>query len=351
MEAKWKFWAVVVAALVAITALDVILRGEQFLKEHAPALGTYPSLRTLAAFLLALAIAWHCRAGLAARPQARNHPEFSPWLVLPACACVGGVLFAAICILVDPVLLGKFAREDGIVETASFLFLMLASGLLLKSALQARPASRRQHQAVSPAVQSYLFAIAAIVFVIAMEEISWGQRLVGFRTPDWVATGNIQSEFNLHNFATSKAENLYYIGAFGLLTFMYLVRDQLQPALRLAGAGLVFPGGATAIIGAMTTTLSYSMWNFLWFQVCFFSAVLALLLAALVRSAGQRVQRTLLFAAAGVLVLAQAIDLAFGPQMIRSWDDTEIKELVISIGLFAYGMDVSRNLRLPLGAT
>ena len=38
-----------------------------------------------------------------------------------------------------------------------------------------------------------------VLFFIAGEEISWGQRIFGYMTPDWVAERNIQKEFNLHN--------------------------------------------------------------------------------------------------------------------------------------------------------
>lgn len=31
------------------------------------------------------------------------------------------------------------------------------------------------------------------------EEINWGQRIIGFETPAFLANPNIQGEFNLHN--------------------------------------------------------------------------------------------------------------------------------------------------------
>lgn len=41
--------------------------------------------------------------------------------------------------------------------------------------------------------------IIATSIVIAGEEISWGQRILGFDTPETVAANNTQSEFNIHN--------------------------------------------------------------------------------------------------------------------------------------------------------
>jgi hypothetical protein len=38
-----------------------------------------------------------------------------------------------------------------------------------------------------------------LFFVCAGEEISWGQRLIGWQTPEWLASENAQGETNLHN--------------------------------------------------------------------------------------------------------------------------------------------------------
>ena len=38
-----------------------------------------------------------------------------------------------------------------------------------------------------------------VLLFIAGEEISWGQRIFGYSTPDWIVERNLQREFNLHN--------------------------------------------------------------------------------------------------------------------------------------------------------
>ena len=45
----------------------------------------------------------------------------------------------------------------------------------------------------------YLLGLGFFFFVCAGEEISWGQRIFGFATPDSVKAINEQEEFNLHN--------------------------------------------------------------------------------------------------------------------------------------------------------
>jgi hypothetical protein len=62
--------------------------------------------------------------------------------------------------------------------------------------------------------------LAAGAFVIAMEEISWGQRLLGYQTPEIVESRNIQDEFNLHNirvFSQWETRFLAIAAAVGLL--------------------------------------------------------------------------------------------------------------------------------------
>lgn len=40
---------------------------------------------------------------------------------------------------------------------------------------------------------------AALALVCAGEEVSWGQRILGFAGPEELVTGNRQGEFNIHN--------------------------------------------------------------------------------------------------------------------------------------------------------
>ena len=41
--------------------------------------------------------------------------------------------------------------------------------------------------------------LAILMFLAAGEELSWGQRIFGAKTPAWFADRNIQKEINLHN--------------------------------------------------------------------------------------------------------------------------------------------------------
>lgn len=57
--------------------------------------------------------------------------------------------------------------------------------------------------AVTRSQQRLFFSLlAAALFYVVMEEISWGQRIIGFETPELLMEHNIQQEANLHNLLT-----------------------------------------------------------------------------------------------------------------------------------------------------
>jgi len=71
----------------------------------------------------------------------------------------------------------------------------------------------------------WFFALLAMsCFYVAMEEISWGQRIFGFTSPDYFKANNLQSETNFHNFltgpyATTLKKMISYALAFSLACY------------------------------------------------------------------------------------------------------------------------------------
>ncbi len=78
--------------------------------------------------------------------------------------------------------------EDGWAESMSFVAWVLAGGLWLRLAWL-RPAPGRLT----------LIAVGVLALLVAGEEISWGQRLFGWSSPDYFLRENRQAETNLHN--------------------------------------------------------------------------------------------------------------------------------------------------------
>lgn len=95
----------------------------------------------------------------------------------------------------DGTVLERWTAEGGVFENTTVVFLfVLAAGCWL--AAWRGPIASQQ--------RLILFAIGAIVLLGAMEEVSWGQRLVGFETPVALDRLNDQGEFNLHNVLDSE---------------------------------------------------------------------------------------------------------------------------------------------------
>ncbi len=108
-----------------------------------------------------------------------------------------GALLVAAAVTFDSAnaLYQALSQEDGPVEWATvWAFLGAAAFSLL--------AARRQRRSTGE-VPWFLVGVALFCFVIAMEEISWGQRLLGYRPPAYFLEHNFQQELNLHNLTSS----------------------------------------------------------------------------------------------------------------------------------------------------
>jgi len=104
--------------------------------------------------------------------------------------------------------------------------------------------------------------LALFCFGVAMEEISWGQRLLGYRPHPYFLEHNFQQEFNLHNVASMQLRRLalqLVSGGYGVALPLLL----LVPALgRLAGRIRLF-GPPTALVPAFAVTfLLYVVYPF-----------------------------------------------------------------------------------------
>lgn len=105
-------------------------------------------------------------------------------------------------------------QEDGVVEWLSFLLFLTAGAAGAFHAAKGR--------------RLFDLLVAFFCLFVAGEEISWGQRLIGYVPPDFFLENNFQQETNLHNFS----------GLFG--------RPKWVLAGALAGYGLLLPAVAAA---------------------------------------------------------------------------------------------------------
>ncbi|MGH2543892.1 MAG: hypothetical protein ACRDIB_13905 [Ardenticatenaceae bacterium] len=95
----------------------------------------------------------------------------------------------------------SFYQEDGPFEWLTALLLLTAAFLIGGAAYRLRRAARgTQYWWV---LRGYLL-LAALFFLFAMEEVSWGQRIVGWKTPAAWQDINYQDETNLHNVVSNR---------------------------------------------------------------------------------------------------------------------------------------------------
>ena len=90
-------------------------------------------------------------------------------------------------------------------------------------------------------VKMFFVVFALLVFVAAMEEVSWGQSFLGFQTPEAVESINMQKEFNVHNIAGFHGKTEYVRVTFGfcglvgvLLACLGLFKEIVPPVFLLS---------------------------------------------------------------------------------------------------------------------
>lgn len=103
--------------------------------------------------------------------------------------------------------------EDHFFEWLTVIFFILASGLFLFSYLKSG--------------NLYYLILSVAMFFAAGEEISWGQRILNFTTPEVINSINVQGEFTLHNIAVFQGTDLetnHKNGLYRLLEINFLFR-------------------------------------------------------------------------------------------------------------------------------
>jgi hypothetical protein len=132
------------------------------------------------------------------------------------------VLFFVIFAEWDPGLLKETCREDGAVENTTALLFGLSGICFVIFAVRSEFLRKKESG------PRYLLAVCWIMLMVFLmgEEVSWGQRILNFPTPEKMSEVNVQGETNLHNIAVVST----FMGG----TYRYL-------SILLLGTGLVLP--------------------------------------------------------------------------------------------------------------
>ncbi len=116
-------------------------------------------------------------------------------------------------------LAASYVREDGVTEWMTVVFLLTCSGVSAR-----RFITRAATRTLDFKHGTTLAMVSITCFIGALEEISWGQRLLGFQTPESLARVNLQGEATFHNIGVAGTSlNKIIAQAFTLVFLIYLL--------------------------------------------------------------------------------------------------------------------------------
>jgi hypothetical protein len=327
-----------ILSLTSVIYFEVFLLKKNIFLEGTPDFTASSILCSIGLFLSVIAISW----GLFTLKDFQNTPQLSLMnsrIVSFENSVVLGIILTAfislIIFIASPTTFNQLSKEDNLVEWSSSIFAFMSCLFSIACLV------RCQYFLYVPKITKLTVLFFAIIFfLISMEEISWFQRVFEIKTPE-LLIGNLrneQNEFNLHNVATNKTENVYYISAFLFLVMCPFLRS-VFPFITLNNYINFFtPRSLTIIPGAIGAAYNYNMWDNPFMQVTFFGSTITLLLFALFCK--KRTDKVIAIFTLLLIVITQVVFLTYGSRFIRNWDVTEYKELFIPLGFFLYSLSL-----------
>jgi hypothetical protein len=137
---------------------------------------------------------------------------------------LGIVAYGLILLRQDPGAFHIWIREDGLAEWLTFVELSIMSIYSFTVSFSF------QHTSETKAARRVWFFLGLLFLFGAMEEISWGQRILGIKSPEWFMRHNRQGETNIHNLMIY-GKNLNRLVFGKLLTIIILIYVGVMPLL------------------------------------------------------------------------------------------------------------------------
>ena len=256
------------------------------------------------------------------RPPREPHPGLDPRLAWLA-VVVGALAAAAVHVL--PRWYDSIAREDWIVE-------WISAGAAVAAAAWAWSAGRQQ----AWAQRAPLWVLAAGFVVMAGEELSWLQRILGYGTPASLEA-NSQGESNLHNLATDEVQSAFYLGISLVLVVLPFVA-RWSPG-RLGRLHQLAPGRVPLAIAVVSVASTYGRTGLVAHHVTFWIAATVLLLWD--DGPPDRLGAALL----ALLVVGQVALAEGGADLPRAWAPSEYREALSALALAAWARELLLRAR------
>lgn len=287
----------------------------------ADALGSDPWRITAGSLMATLAlglVVTVVAAGLRSAPTPRAEPATIDARVVPV--AVGVALGLALLPHVSTRAFDTLAREDNVAEWVSALA-ALAAAVIVASVAPREPL----------VVRVPMFVVAVAFFVMAGEELSWLQRILGYGSPA-AFDASSQGETNLHNLATDRFQSAYYLGAsVSLVLLPHLARWAPRTLGPLHG---LVPGRTALVLAILSVPFTYARTGN---GVHHLTVWIALAVLLLWDEAPRRAWTVGLIA---VVVTAQALVVVAGPDLVRDWSAAEYREMFTGLALATWAAEL-----------
>lgn len=251
------------------------------------------------------------------------------------------VLVVAVATSLRPYSMDVYSYEDGLVENLSALALIVASFIwLIYAGVQVKNKSWK--------IIFISLIMAGVFFIIGIEEISWGQRILSVESSDFFLENNWQGEMNLHNLNTDISKTLYYSGGVLVLVLLPFFTDsiaKLFTKIKLKWMNMFLPSKwlflpmavILSLVGNQTVNIRFVL----------FTTVFAVVRILYYVAKNINKRHYLKAATCGFLVMIFTYSVFIFTQTlinseslgIRPWMYSEYFEMYIALGLLIYTID------------
>lgn len=322
--------------LVSLVAYDLAINDRDLLAKDRVDWSMFGLVRPVAAFVSAfLLVAALLPKPALARPLIDGQ---APLLLGAAYLMAAALLVATATVAVMPRILNETVREGQVLSILTEVAFVLALSAQGAAAWRDRGDRARVLGLPRQAVHA---ALILVVFLILMEEMSWGQHWVGW-TAGPMFEGNAQNETNLHNFATYRFEAAYYSAAFLLFVVLPMAWPAHVGPLLKTAEGFV-PPRLFALAGLPLAGLLFEEWNVVPYQLWFFMGTLIGIRLALDLRGAPAPFRVAGLAMAILLPLSQLVFVFGGHRMADGYELSEIREFLIACLIGTYGLWLFRR--------
>ena len=250
----------------------------------------------------------------------------------------------ALLFVISPITFSILGNEDYIIEISSALCLFIASANILIVSTS----FVRQQMEKKPIYLAGLLMLAGSFLLIGMEEVSWFQRAFNLETPD-AFSGNIQGEFNFHNFASTTSEIGYYSISFLYLILFPFVYERIALFKKTTLLTFFAPGLVTLFVGAPLAAFNFNLWNNAPIQWSFFVTSVVLVYYAYLALVGSTHMRYYLVILSILYLVTQVVFIWHGDHFVKGWEVTEYKELLIPMACLIYSLELMMKTRAVIG--